>query len=87
MATAGVDPASHALHARAVQKVYDSRAVRRGLALMNVTAWGAANMTEAIEEWLGSGRMRVYLADPSRRYDEDRYALQAVQSATVGRVQ
>ena len=54
---------------------------------MNVTAWGAANTTEAVEGWLGSGRMSAYLAEPSLRYDEDRYALQAVQSATVGRVQ
>jgi len=79
--------AADALHVCAVEKVYESRAVRRGLALMNVTAWGAANTTEAVEEWLGSAWMRTYLADPSRRYDEDRYALQAVQSATVGSVQ
>ena len=71
----------------AAQDTYDACAVRRGLALMDVTAWGAANTTEAVEEWLGSKRMREYLAEPDRRYDEDRYALPAVQAATKDSVQ
>ncbi len=60
--------------------------VRRGLALMNVTAWGALNMTEDVESSLGSGWARKCLAS-GVRYDEDRLALPAVQWATIGRVQ
>ena len=71
---------------RAVQSVENACGVRRGLALMNVTAWGALNMTVIVEHSLGSGLARKCLAS-GERYDEDRLALPAVQEATIGRVQ
>ena len=62
--------------------------MRRGLALMNVTAWVDANTTEAMEAWLGVGLGRGGdKEEQGWRYDEDRYALPPVQSATANSVQ
>ena len=60
--------------------------LRRGLALVNVTAWSMARTTESAEAWL-KRELGPRPTNTGERYDEDRFALPAVQAATVTNVQ